>query len=252
MALEWFRVAANDRLTSLPAGPFSAVDQAQLSRWLEDANKSPPTLFKRYRWDRRELVRMVGSDGALAIEHVCEVFQLWSDGHEARMRRLRYAVDPRGAISADGEFSLIEPSGKAGKRTNQTVVAIVDFLVPVFLALGVPWSSTTSGAMTRALDLVAVGLFGLPGTKSELQKRMRDHRAHMTADRAAIRSFASQLVTHKESFVGPPISHELRQKLIAKAWTAMPRETRAAILASVARGLEAFKIQPPSDIRPSR
>ena len=225
--------------------PFSPVDQGQIDQWIEDTKKTLPTLFRKYRFDRRDLAMMVGNDGALVVEHVCEAFQLWTDGHEARMRRLRFALDSRGSITAAGELALIELHGKPGKRTNQVVVALVDFLVPVLLALGIPWGSTTGAKMTRALDLVAVDLFGLPSTKSELQKRMRDHRARIAADRAAMRLFASNFADHKASFIGPAMSHELQQSALARAWVTMPREQRAAILASVARGLEPLQRQPP-------
>lgn len=232
--------------------PFSAVDRRQLNQWIEDAQKAPPTLFRKYRFDRRELVRMVNNDGALVVEHVCETFQLWTDGHEARMRRLRYALDPRGPISAEGEFSLLESTGKAGKRTNQTVVAIVDFLVPVLLALGVPWGATTNAKMTRALDLVAVNLFQLPSTKSELQKRMRTHLVRVQAHRSAKLSFARRIAAHTAAFIGPPMSPEMRRAQLSMVWRTMPREQRAAIRAALARGLGSFKIQPPDDIHPSR
>lgn len=239
--------------------PFSPVDQGLIDRWIEDATKTPPLLFKRWHFDRHfqcDLMKFVGGEhGALVVEHVCNEFQLWSDGHEARMRRLRYAIDPRGPISAEGEFSLLESTRKPGKRTNQTVVAIVDFLVPVLLALGVPWGATTSAKMTRALDLVAVNLFQLPSTKSELQKRMRIHLARAQADRSAMRSLASRIAAHtarKAAFVGPPMSPEMRRAQLSMVWRTMPREQREAIRAALARGLESFKIQPPGDIRPIR
>lgn len=222
--------------------PFSPVEQGQINRWVEDATKSPPQLFKRYRFDRRDLVKIVGGErGALAVEHVCQEFQLWSNGHAARMRRLQFAVDSRTAISADGEFSLIEPSGKAGKRTNQAVVALVDFLVPVLLAFGVPWGSTTSAKMTRALDVVAVGLFSLPSTKSELQKRTREHRARQEASAAERRLLAA----HKVAFVGPPKPPELLMAEFSAVWRGLSPAQRAAIREAVGQGLSTLKIQPP-------
>jgi hypothetical protein len=228
--------------------PFSPVNRGQIDRWIEDATKTPPQLFKKYRFDRRDLVKLLGGDnGALVVEHVCEVFQLWSDGHDARMRRLQYAAYSRGPISAEGEFSRVEPSGKAGKRTSQTVVAIVDFLVPVLLALGVPWGATTSAKMTRALDLVAVDLFRLPGTKSELQKRQRDERAKRAVQRAALVMFEA----HRASFVGPPKPPELRSAERSAAWRGLSPAQRTAIREAVLRGLSPFESQPPQDIRPS-
>ena len=187
-----------------------------------------------------------GERGALVVEHVCEVFQLWSDGYEARMRRLRFAVEPRGPISAEGEFSLIEPSVKPGKRTNPVVVALVDFLVPVLLAFGVPWGATTSAKMTRTLDLVAVGLFRLPSTKSELQRRMRDHRARLAADRAALRL----RVAHKASFVGPPKPFDLLKAEFLRGWQELPPSQRESIREAVRQGLSALKTHPPKRYTP--
>lgn len=190
-----------------------------------------------------------GERGALVVEHVCEVFQLWSDGHEARMRRLRFAVDPRGPICAEGEFSLIEPSGKPGKRTNPVVVALVDFLVPVLLAFGVPWGATTSAKMTRTLDLVAVGLFRLPSTKSELQRRMRDHRARLALDRAERRRLA-QRQAHKASFVGPPKPVEMVKAEFSEWWRSLLPSQRERIREEVRRGLSTLKTQPPNTYPP--
>lgn len=240
------------RNTAIAACPFSPVDQGQIDRWIEDATRTPPQLFNRYRFNRCELVKMVrGERGALVVEHVCEVFQLWSDGHEARMRRLRFAADPRGPISAEGEFSLIEPSGKPGKRTNPVVVALVDFLVPVLLAFGVPWGATTSAKMTRTLDLVAVGLFLLPSTKSELQRRMRDHRARLALDRAERRRLAQRLA-HKASFVGPPKPVEMVKAEFSEWWRSLLPSRRERIREAVRRGLSTLKTHPPQDIRPIR
>jgi hypothetical protein len=229
--------------------PFSPVDQSQIDRWIEDATKAPPRLFDNRRAYRNDLAKMVGGErGAQVIEHVCKEFQLWSGGNDARLSRLQFAVASRGPISASGEFSLIEPTGKAGKRSNQAVVALVDFLVPVLLALGVPWGSTTSAKMTRALDVVAVDLLGLTGTKSELQKRQRDHRTKLAEQRAARQLFAG----HRASFEGPPKPHGLMAAEFSAEWKGLLPSQRASIRAAVARGLEALKIQPPQDIRPIR
>lgn len=242
------------RNTAFAAYPFSPVDRGQIDRWIEDAQRTPPQLFNRYRFNRCELVKMVGGErGALVVEHVCEVFQLWSDGREARMRRLRFAVDPRGPISAEGEFSLIEPSAKPGKRTNPVVVALVDFLVPVLLAFGVPWGATTSAKMTRTLDLVAVGLFRLPSTKSELQRRMRDHRARLALDRAERRRLAQRLaqrLAHKASFVGPPKPVEMVKAEFSEGWRSLLPSQRERIREAVRRGLSTLKIQPPNTYPP--
>jgi hypothetical protein len=230
--------------------PFVPFDRAWIEGLLAEAKKCPPTLFKRHRWDKRELVEMVGDDGALLIEHVCQVFQVWSDSPGAQLVRLKVATNSPRALSEDGEMSWDGLPQRVGKKTNRSIVAIVDFLAPLLLSIGVPWGASTNAKMTRSLDLVAVGLFGLPTTKSELQRRLRSHRFRKVARAAQLRLLAE----HQGKFNGPPKPATSLGPELKRAWAALTPAQRKSIRDSVRHGLAGLRpcIPPPLDKRPIR